>query len=122
MVSILIVDDSNMLRDMLRFALVEGGYPNISEAVDGVEGVNLAKQMHFDLIITDINMPNLDGFGLLKELRSISSYESTPILVLTTERTDEMKQKGKDAGATGWIIKPFIPNQLLRAVNIILNK
>jgi len=119
---ILIVDDSTMLRDMLSYALNEGGYSSVTEAIDGVDGLAKAKEIQFDLVITDINMPNMDGLTLVSELRKLESYSTTPILVLTTERGDEMKAKGKAAGATGWIVKPFIPDQLLKAVNIVLSK
>ena len=70
----------------------------------------------------DVNMPNMDGLELVAELRKLPTYSKKPILVLTTERSDEMKVKGKNAGATGWIVKPFVPDQLLKAVNIVLNK
>ena len=119
---LLIVDDSTMLRDMLSYALNEGGYSDVTEAVDGIDGLEKAKANSFDLIITDINMPNMDGITLVQELRKLPQYTNSPILVLTTERSDEMKSKGKAAGATGWIVKPFVPDQLLNAVNIVLNK
>ena len=119
---LLIVDDSTMLRDMLTYALNEGGYTDVVEAVDGVDGLNKAKETTFDLIITDINMPNMDGITLVNELRALPQYAKSPILVLTTERSDEMKTKGKSSGATGWIVKPFVPDQLLKAVNIVLTK
>ena len=119
---LLIVDDSTMLRDMLSYALNEGGYADLIEAVDGMDGLNKAKETTFDLIITDVNMPNMDGITLVSELRKLSQYTKTPILVLTTERGDEMKAKGKASGATGWIVKPFVPDQLLKAVNIVLSK
>jgi len=119
---LLIVDDSTMLRDMLSYALNEGGYNDVVEAADGVEGLEKAKSDKFDLIITDVNMPNMDGLTYIEELRKIPQYSQTPILVLTTERSDEMKTKGKAAGATGWIVKPFVPDQLLKAVNIVLSK
>ncbi|WP_066355694.1 response regulator [Aliarcobacter skirrowii] len=122
MAKLLIVDDSTMLRDMLNYALNEGGYTDVVEAIDGVDGLAKAKSATFDLIITDINMPNMDGIDLVSELRKIPQYSKTPILVLTTERGDEMKAKGKVAGATGWIVKPFVPDQLLKAVNIVLSK
>ena len=121
MAKLLIVDDSTMLRDMLNYALNEGGYTDVVEAIDGVDGLAKAKSATFDLIITDINMPNMDGIDLVSELRKIPQYSKTPILVLTTERSDEMKAKGKVAGATGWIVKPFVPDQLLKAVNIVLS-
>jgi two-component system chemotaxis response regulator CheY len=119
---LLIVDDSAMLRDMLSYALNEGGYSDIVEAVDGVDGLEKAKGATFDLIITDVNMPSMDGLTLVAELRKLPQYSKTPILVLTTERGDDMKSKGKAAGASGWIVKPFIPDQLLKAVNIVLSK
>jgi len=119
---ILIVDDSTMLRDMLSYALNEGGYSDVVEAIDGVEGLKKVNSTQFDLVISDVNMPNMDGITLVSEIRKIPSYAKTPILILTTERSDDMKVKGKAAGATGWIIKPFVPDQLLKAVNIVLNK
>jgi two-component system chemotaxis response regulator CheY len=122
MAKLLIVDDSTMLRDMLNYALNEGGYTDVTEAVDGVDGLAKAKAADFDLIITDVNMPNMDGLTLIGELRKISQYSKKPILVLTTERSDEMKARGKAAGATGWIVKPFVPDQLLKAVNIVLSR
>ena len=119
---LLIVDDSTMLRDMLSYALNEGGYNDVVEAVDGLDGLNKSKLTTFDLVITDVNMPNMDGLTLVSELRNLQQYAKTPILVLTTERSDKMKSKGKASGATGWIVKPFVPEQLLKAVNIVLNK
>jgi len=119
---LLIVDDSTMLRDMLTYALNEGGYTDVIEAKDGIEGLEKAKETTFDLIITDINMPNMDGITLVNELRALPEYEKSPILVLTTERGDDMKSKGKSSGATGWIVKPFVPDQLLKAVNIVLKR
>ena len=119
---LLIVDDSTMLRDMLSYALNEGGYSDVTEAIDGVDGLDKSKMSVFDLIITDVNMPNMDGLTLVEELRKLPQYSKTPILVLTTERSDEMKSKGKAVGATGWIVKPFVPDQLLKAVNIVLSK
>ena len=119
---LLIVDDSTMLRDMLSYALNEGGYNDVIEAVDGIDGLEKAKASTFDLVITDVNMPNMDGLTFIGELRKLPQYVNIPVLVLTTERGDEMKSKGKSAGATGWIVKPFVPDQLLKAVNIVLNK
>ena len=119
---LLIVDDSTMLRDMLSYALNEGGYSDVTEAIDGVDGLDKSKMTTYDLIITDVNMPNMDGLTLVEELRKLPQYSKKPILVLTTERSDEMKSKGKAAGATGWIVKPFVPDQLLKAVNIVLSK
>lgn len=122
MAKILIVDDSNMLRDMVKYALNEGGYPDVVEAVDGSDGLVKAKSAVFDLVVTDINMPNMNGFELITELRKLPTYTKTPILTLTTEKNDEMKAKGKAVGATGWIVKPFVPEQLLKAVGIVLSR
>ena len=122
MAKLLIVDDSTMLRDMLNYALNEGGYSDVTEGVDGVDGLAKAKANDFDLVITDVNMPNMDGLTLISELRKLPQYAKKPILVLTTERSDEMKAKGKASGATGWIVKPFVPDQLLKAVNIVLSR
>ena len=119
---LLIVDDSTMLRDMLSYALNEGGYTDVTEAVDGVDGLEKAKSTMFDLIISDVNMPNMDGLTMVGEIRKLPQYVKTPILVLTTERGDDMKAKGKQSGATGWIVKPFVPDQLLKAVNIVLSR
>ena len=122
MAKLLIVDDSTMLRDMLNYALNEGGYTDVVEAIDGVDGLAKAKTADFDLVITDVNMQNMDGRTLITELRKLPAYIKKPSLVLTTERSDEMKAKGKAAGATGWIVKPFVPDQLLKAVNIVLSR
>ena len=119
---LLIVDDSTMLRDMLSYALNEGGYTDVTESVDGVDGLSKVKATQYDLIISDVNMPNMDGLTMVGEIRKLPQYAKTPILVLTTERSDEMKTKGKAAGATGWIVKPFVPDQLLKAVNIVLSR
>jgi two-component system chemotaxis response regulator CheY len=122
MAKVLIVDDSTMLRDMLNYALNEGGYSDITEAVDGVDALEKVNGPEFDIVITDVNMPRMDGLTLIQELRKLPAYAKKPILVLTTERSDEMKAKGKAAGATGWIVKPFVPEQLLKAVNIVLSR
>jgi len=97
-------------------------FDNITIAIDGQDGLEKFRNGSFDLVITDVNMPNMDGLTLVKELRTLQMYDKKPILVLTTERGDEMKSKGKEVGATGWIVKPFIPDQLLKAVNIVLSK
>ncbi len=118
----LIVDDSNMLRNMMKYALSEKGYSNITEAEDGVDALKKANSTVFDIIITDINMPNMGGFDLIEALRKLPAYTKTPILALTTENKDDIKAKGKAVGATGWIVKPFIPEQLLKAVTIVLSR
>lgn len=119
---LLIVDDSTMLRDMLSYALNEGGYKDVTEAVDGKDALNKALETNFDLVITDVSMPNMDGIILVSELRKLPQYSKTPILVLTTERSEKIKSQGKESGATGWIVKPFVPDQLLKAVNIVLTR
>lgn len=116
---ILVVDDSKMLRDMVVYTLNEGGYPDVAEAEDGAVALSLVQKERFDIVITDINMPNMDGFSFTQNARGVNGYESTPILILTTESSDEMKQKGKSCGATGWIVKPFVPEELLEVISIL---
>lgn len=114
--TILTVDDSKTMRDMLRFALEPEGH-TVIQADDGVNGVEaLAGAGHVDLIITDINMPRMDGFGLIDQVRRDPRNRAIPILVLTTETEPAKKQRARDAGATGWIVKPFDPARLLAAV------
>jgi len=117
--SILAVDDSPSMRSMLSFTLKQAGYQSV-EAEDGVEGLSIANSNKFDLVITDINMPNMDGIELIKELRKLDDYKYTPILVLTTESGDDKKGQGKAAGATGWIVKPFDPDQLLNIISRVI--
>jgi two-component system chemotaxis response regulator CheY len=115
-ITALIVDDSESMRLVVTETLKIAGYKT-AEAINGTEALELAKTGHFDLIITDINMPIIDGFELIKQLRSIFSYKHTPILALTTESHDLKKQSGKKAGATGWVTKPFNPDQLVAALD-----
>ncbi len=119
MQTILTVDDSPSMRSMLSFALNRAGYKTV-EADNGVAGLEAAKKQLFDLVITDVNMPEMDGLSLVSELRRLEDYKFTPVLVLTTESGDEKKAKGKAAGATGWIVKPFDPDQLLNIVSRVL--
>ena len=119
---LLIVDDSSMLRDMLTYALNEGGYNEVTEGIDGVDGLKKAKETQHDLLIVDYNMPNMNGIEMIKAIRKLENYKSIPIFMLTTERSEDLKQEAKSAGATGWITKPFVPEQLLKAVNTVLNK
>lgn len=119
MAHILAVDDSVSMRQMVTFTLKGAGH-NVVEAVDGVDALNKAKTGKFDLILSDINMPNMDGITLIKELRALQNFRFTPILMLTTESTSEKKQEGKQAGATGWIVKPFNPEQLIASINKVL--
>lgn len=122
MAKILVVDDSKMLRDMVIYALKEGGYSDVFEAVNGKEAFQKATAEKFDVVLTDINMPVMDGFELTSSLRNSENYKSTPILVLTTESSEEMKEKGKNCGATGWIVKPFVPEELLYVVELVLSR
>ena len=104
---ILFIDDSIVIRDMVESALMQLGYMRIQGAADGVEALDLIKEEDFDFIITDINMPHMDGLELIQSLRNKLDYMSTPIMVLTTEWSEEMKIKGREVGATSWIVKPF---------------
>ncbi len=119
MASILTVDDSTSMRQMVSFTLKGAGY-EVVESVDGVEALEVAKTRSFDLVVTDVNMPNMDGITLIKELRNLPDFKFTPILMLTTESAAEKKQEGKAAGATGWIVKPFDPEQLLSTIKKVL--
>jgi two-component system chemotaxis response regulator CheY len=117
--SILAVDDSPSMRQMVSFTLKGAGY-DVVEAADGVEALNIAKTRAVNLVITDVNMPNMDGISLIKELRSLPGYKFIPLLMLTTESGADNKQQGKAAGATGWIAKPFNPDQLLKTVSKVI--
>ncbi len=119
---ILYVDDSSVIREMVESSLLELGYINIDGAEDGVEALEMSAQEEYDFIITDINMPNMDGIELITRLRDKLDYLMTPIMVLSTEWSNEMKQKGKVAGATSWIVKPFDTKLLNRAINETIKK
>ncbi len=112
---ILAVDDSGSLRQMLTFSLRTGGY-QVVDAIDGVDGLAKAQATQFDLILTDQNMPNMDGLSFIRSLRALPAYRQVPILMLTTESSPEMKSQGREAGANGWLVKPFDPNRLLEVV------
>jgi two-component system chemotaxis response regulator CheY len=113
---ILTVDDSRTMRDMVSFTLKGAGF-DVLEAEDGVKALSVVGNSSVDLVITDINMPNMDGITLVKQLRAKQNFKSTPILILTTEGGDDKKAEGRAAGATGWIVKPFAPEKLLQVVN-----
>lgn len=115
MATILAVDDSSSMRQMVSFTLKSDGH-DVTEAEDGVVALNTAKSKNFDLVLTDVNMPNMDGITLISELRKLPGYKGTPLLMLTTESASDKKQSGKNAGATGWIVKPFNPEQLLAVI------
>jgi two-component system chemotaxis response regulator CheY len=112
---ILTIDDSRTMRDMLRMTLVDAGYV-VLQAVDGLDGLDVLKKERVDIVITDINMPKMDGYGVIRHLRADSGYDDTPILVLSTENDQKTKDIGRDAGATGWLVKPFDPDQLVEIV------
>jgi two-component system chemotaxis response regulator CheY len=119
MATILTVDDTASMRQMISFTLHSVGH-EVIQASDGQEALKVLEGKKVDLVIADINMPNMDGITLLKSLRALAEYKFTPILMLTTESQDAKRQQGKVAGATGWIVKPFNPEQLLTVVKKVL--
>ncbi|WP_020407302.1 response regulator [Hahella ganghwensis] len=119
MAKILAVDDSASMRQMVSFTLKGAGH-HVDEASNGQEALGKAKSNKYDLVITDVNMPVMDGITLIKNLRAESNYKFTPLLMLTTESGADKKGEGKAAGATGWIVKPFNPDQLVTTVKKVL--
>jgi two-component system chemotaxis response regulator CheY len=119
MASILAVDDSASMRQMVAFTLKGAGY-DVIEAGDGQEALNIAKSKKVNLVLTDVNMPKMDGIALIRALRGLPDYKFTPMLMLTTESAADKKQEGKAAGATGWLVKPFNPDQLLATIKKVL--
>ena len=117
--TILTVDDSASVRQMVKLTLAGAGY-DIVEAGDGAEGLSKARAGALDMVVTDLNMPVMNGLGLIRELRKLPAYRGVPILFLTTESDAEMKQQAKAAGATGWITKPFQQDQLVAVVRKVL--
>ncbi|MGV6819204.1 MAG: response regulator [Parvularcula sp.] len=113
--NVLAVDDSRTMREMLRMALTHAGF-NVSLAEDGVHGLEVIQTCSPDVVITDINMPRMDGFGFIDGVRGDDSFRGVPILVLTTESAPELKARARDAGATGWIVKPFNEEKLVAAI------
>lgn len=120
MQSVLAVDDSASMRMLVSHVLETAGY-EVVVAEDGVEALDYARENTADLVLTDINMPNLDGIGLIKELRTLPHYKFVPLLVLTTESGHDKKMEGKSAGATGWIVKPFDPQQLISTISKVIS-
>ena len=112
------VDDSRTMRDMLKITLVGAGF-EIHLAEDGVHGLEVLDTIAPDVIITDINMPRMDGFGFIDAVRGQEKHRATPILVLTTEAAPELKARARSAGATGWIVKPFDPAKLIKALQMV---
>lgn len=117
--TILAVDDSASIRKMVQYTLSHAGY-SVVEAVDGQDALTRAQSQTVNLVLTDQNMPNMDGLTLIRSLRAMDSYKAVPILVLTTESSTEMKQQGRDAGATGWLVKPFAPKGLVDVVKKVI--
>ena len=116
---IMTVDDSASVRQMVSFTLKQAGY-EIVEAIDGKDALTKLEGSGIHMVLTDLNMPNLDGIGLIRGLRVHQSYRFIPVIMLTTESQDAKKQEGKAAGATGWIVKPFKPEQLVAVVRKVL--
>lgn len=116
---IMTVDDSASVRQMVSFTLREAGY-EVVEASDGKDALSKISGTQFNLIVTDLNMPNMDGIELIRNLRSSGTHKFVPIIMLTTESQDSKKLEGKSAGATGWIIKPFRPEQLLAVIKKVI--
>ena len=116
---ILAVDDSPSMRKMVSFTLLGAGY-QVVEAVDGQDAYEKAQGQSFDLVLTDQNMPRMDGLGLTRKLRDHPQFKTTPILMLTTESSDLMKQAGRAAGATVWLVKPFDPAKLLDVIKKVI--
>ena len=119
MARILAVDDSAAMRQMVGITLQGAGH-QVEQAIDGCQALEIAEKQKFDLVITDVNMPNMDGITLVRELRQLGSYKYVPMLVLTTEAGQDKKMKGKEAGATGWLVKPFNPEKLLATIAKVL--
>jgi two-component system chemotaxis response regulator CheY len=117
---ILVVDDSPSIRQMVQVTLKSARY-QVTTAEDGQAALDLCKRMQYDFVITDQNMPRMDGLTLIKSLRGISTSRSVPIVVLTTEASDGMKSQGRAAGATGWMVKPFDPQKLLMVASKVLS-
>lgn len=116
---VLVVDDSATVRQAVCMPLQKADFRCL-EAADGLEALSRLAVENVDLIITDINMPNLDGFGLIREARQTPGARFTPIIILTTESNDELRKKGKAAGASGWIVKPFQADQLLKVIRLLV--
>ena len=113
--TVLTVDDSRTMREMLRLALADAGF-RVVQAEDGIHGLEVLQAEQPQVIVTDINMPRMDGFGFIEGMRADPAHRATPVLVLTTESDAAKKQRARDAGATGWIVKPFNPDKLVDAI------
>lgn len=113
---ILTIDDSKTIRDMLRLTLLDAGF-EVLQAVDGQDGIEVLAKEPVDIVITDINMPKMDGYGVIRHMRADAAHKSTPVLVLTTESETEKRNLAREAGATGWMVKPFDPDRLIATIN-----
>ena len=120
MKTVLTVDDSASIRQMIKLTLTGAGY-QVVEAGNGAEGLTAAKASPVNMIVTDLNMPVMDGLAFIKEMRKLPDYKGVPIVFLTTESDSGIKQQAKEAGATGWITKPFQQDQLLAVVKKVLS-
>ena len=120
-VSILTVDDSASMRMAIRIALTGAGY-QVTEAADGQDGLGKAQTRRFDLIVTDLNMPRMDGLTMIRELRKLPGQAGVPIIFLTTESDEGLKAQARSAGATGWLVKPFQAEQIVRVAKKVLGR
>jgi two-component system chemotaxis response regulator CheY len=120
MARILTVDDSPVMRQMVKATLAESGHV-VTQAANGEEALRIAATQVFDMVITDVNMPVMDGLTLTRNLRQLPAYRTIPMIALTTEATAEVKRTGREAGATAWVVKPFNPQRLIEAVAQLLN-
>lgn len=116
---ILVVDDSESIREAIDMALTGAGY-QVHKAIDGLDGVKTLGDKSFDLVITDLNMPNMDGISLVQEIRKNDKTKFLPVLILTTESQNSKRMEARNAGATGWIVKPFVKDQLIGVVKKVL--
>ena len=116
--TVIAVDDSMSIRETVKMVLGSAGYEVLS-AEDGVAGLRLCEQRKADLVVTDLNMPNMDGITLIARLRALPQYKFTPLIMLTTESQDDKKVAGKKAGATGWVVKPFDPARLVAVAKMV---
>ncbi|RPI74914.1 MAG: response regulator [Desulfobacteraceae bacterium] len=117
--TIMTVDDSTSIRQMVSFTLHEAGY-GVVEASDGQDALNKLKANPVDMLLVDLNMPNMNGIDLIRNVRALAQFKFIPIIMLTTESQDNKKQEGKAAGATGWIVKPFQPEQLINVIKKVM--
>lgn len=118
--TILVVDDSASIRQVVGLTLKGAGY-TVIEAVDGKDALSKLDGQKINLVISDVNMPNMDGISFVKELKQKANYKFTPVIMLTTEGADEKKKEGQAAGAKAWVVKPFKPEQMLQAVSMLIN-